>query len=283
VYRQRTTQWMRALGRFGVSAIAAMLVGAATPQVHPGPTTVRLVLRYVSTGPVPVPRVTTPVAVRLPLYPGARLVTRHLRRAEENPLPATPYLRAAGALWRVPASLNPVLSWYTRVLTQDGLHVSTRGSEWDRGRLQAEILGFSPPSRPDEVIYVTAGPTAMRGVTRLVLWATLIDNPPRPRSSYLPPSVVRIVGTVGGKPVRVTEAATIARLVEAVNSLRVVAAGTFSCPAITASGTARLGFHLRDGGIRMVATNGCTVTVGSIPFMPDAAFDRALAWLRAHP
>jgi hypothetical protein len=267
-----------------LTASLALAVAPPTAAANP-PTSVTLMLHNVGSGPVPVPRMAGDTVIRVPVYPGASPSARPFGRQDEVELPGSPYLRAAGRAFSVHASLDAVLTWYTHVLTHRGLVVNGRGTGGGPHGLTFAMIGFAPhgwlhQAHPVELDVIVE--PASHG-TRLALWATQIMTPPRPSKSVIPPDIRVITGTVtpGGR-VRITNPTAIARLLQALNSLSVVMAGTYSCPAIRE--TAHLTLWPRRGpSIPVSIAVGCTVSIDRIPLQDNGRVGPALTWAFRHP
>lgn len=225
------------------------------------------------------------VTVYLPVYPHAQPV---------NPVPdigdsGTPLNADVvdGTLhFQSQDSEDEILSWYTQQLGQLGYHRGGRGEMGQIGKPASYFYDFTdinattvaPLQAPD--IQLGFAPDDGQGITRFKLKVLFIVTPERPRNTYLPEDIVRVVLTDGSTTQTVTDKAWIQRVVTLFNALQV------STPSIVAVGAMAGSGPLKTIDAKFYAQNGSVTTakftfpggvhVGSISLNSTAALDKAI-------
>lgn len=216
------------------------------------------------------------IRVPFPLYPGAVATTA------PNPTafvvtPASPYLKAASAEYRVPVGEPVAETWYRKRSAMLGFHVLGTGSATNSHLgTHSEGMTFVRNSDPNQQVVVSFHAEGA-GHTLLNYWATDIAVPPRPPGSKLPLHIQRV--EIAYRPWQpnpptihrtLTAPAVIARLIQAINALPVDAGGAYSCAVEFGQG-ATLNFVTATGEtIPVVLNPACdTVQVGRGPSLSD--------------
>ncbi|MBV9282730.1 MAG: hypothetical protein JOZ41_21850, partial [Chloroflexi bacterium] len=217
-----------------------------------------------------------PVSVEVPLHPDAVPATTHPTRPFFS-YPSNPYLKAAVAEYQLALDWNDVATWYREHFEGSGFRFCGSGQSSHHEVQVSRGYQFKSLADPDLEVWV-ALERAPAGGTLLLYVAQRVTLPPREVESYLPDDVVRVEMAVA---VAVTPAAavvthrdrvlddpaTIRQLVEAVNSLSRIAAGTVSGPPELREG-ATLVFTRSDGSVRQVAVKPATMGVAVDSFRP---------------
>ena len=282
-------------GSFAVLAVLAFALLAACvggrPTAAQTGSTVILTLRNMSREAAPVPRVPGVTRVSVPLYPGATPTSKRFPMTYEDPVPGSPYLRAAGEKFQVGATESDVEAWYRRWMAKVGWSAQGSGSSGNlRTGVSQDMLAFAPPGSardPDQLsVYIWFYAVGAKS-TLIGVWATKVVQPPRPSSSFLARTIsvtgnVVTYGTsVATRRVDITNQTAISRLVAAINRLKRLDAGMHGCPAIME--TADLAFHAASGPAIVVRIEvGCAVSVGQVGLEDYPSVRGALRYAMAH-
>ena len=224
-----------------------------------------------------------PVAVPLPLYPGAMPYHGAVPPAPFT-VPSSPYLKAATAAFVIPTNWFSAKSWYDAHMTAVGYgavgsaSVAVGGSPFAR----SPTLFYQSRTNPDLAVDVgfpdAAGRAAFSSPSTVVQYWVIDEVPPRrPPASRLPGDVVRVIISALPEPsaplgvaahaltATVARPATVARLVADVNVLREPLGGVYSCPAMPfgqKDAGADLSFVTAEGrDIAVAITLGCPPVV----------------------
>lgn len=221
---------------------AAGCVTGLTLSLQPGlPTSMRRVPQRVAPD---IPR--GPFSVAVPLYPGARALTRFVGSPVAS-FPATPYLQTAVAEYRTADEPPTVTAWYRAAFAACGWRV--QGTMATNVGVLSSGITFASRVDADRTVEMTFG-SPPTGGSYIGYAAEVITYPPRPPSSYLrgPFSEVRIAlnrtaYATSGRVARhvdhvtMTDRARIARLVTTVNAVTEY----FTVPTVCVGGFTPIG------------------------------------------
>lgn len=205
------------------------------------------------------------VQVYLPLYPGAVSTAPvsgigDLGRAMDADLvDGIVYFRSRDSQTRI-------LDWYKQQLGRLGYSVSSQGSSAKFGQTTSEYFDFTQhktmPGNPTQFPDINVGFLVQRqfGDTVFTLMASYIVVPPRPKNSYLPTDVVRVVLTKGKTNKTITDSKLIANLISEINSLQV------ETPSIQPGGPA-ITTPLVNMVAKFYGQNGTVISAEFSPFL----------------
>ncbi|WDL96428.1 hypothetical protein [Alicyclobacillus sp. ALC3] len=177
------------------------------------------------------------VQVYLPIYPGA-VSTAPVSGIGDVGRAMDADLVDGIVYFRSKNSQTKILNWYKQQLGRLGYSIGVQGSSSKYGKTTSEYFDFTKhktiPGNPTQFPEINVGFLAQRqsGDTVFKLMASYIVVPPRPKNSYLPTDVVRVVLTEGKTTKTMTDAKLIANVISEINSLQV------ETPSVQAGGTA---------------------------------------------
>ncbi len=167
------------------------------------------------------------VRVFLPLYPGAA-------PASVNPAigdmgtPMTPQLLDATVYYQSQDASSKIQSWYTRELAPLGYHVAGSGKIGNiKTQIYSDYVEFAKQGAPD----IDLGFLRQKNETEFKLKVKYIVTVQRPKNSYLPSDIVKVVLTEGHRSKTVVDPAWIAGVVKQINSLSPSVGGLVNCPS----------------------------------------------------
>lgn len=239
---------------------------------------------------LPVPRDITPrpVTVTVPLYPGANVRTEPFLQAHFGG-PAIPYLKTGCAEYVLPADVDTADAWYRRAFARLGYILDGQGS--GSGPTTAAYFASKGAMGPAVQLFYEPTPD---GRTLALYFAYVVAVPPRPPGSYLPANIARVrvsyrmhdwTGMYNIALTRtITDHASVASLVTAINGLSRGNEGLHTCPAIRRDERATLLFDERGGESVTVLYSGSVYGLGVVvaaspPLVDDGRVRAILARL----
>ncbi|SFU38088.1 hypothetical protein [Alicyclobacillus macrosporangiidus] len=225
------------------------------------------------------------VTVYLPVYPHAQPV---------NPVPGigddgTPLdadLVDGVLYFQSQDSEDEILGWYTQQLEQLGYHQDGRGETGQNGKPLSYFYDFTDvnaaPGNPTQAPDIQLGfaPDEGQGITRFKLKVLFIVTPERPRDTYLPDDIVRVVLTYGSTTRTVTDKTWIQRIVTLFNALQVSTPGISAGGAMAAGGPPKpveAKFYAQDGSVTTVTfTFPAGVRIGDVSLSGTAELTKAI-------
>lgn len=192
--------------------------------LHPDP----LVMRRLPTVLPP----KTPVFVYLPLYLGATS-TRPVSAIGDMGTPLDGDLVDGILYFKSKNSQEQITSWYTKELKNFGYTISGH-SQSDFEFTKSGHPGGNPTQTPD--INLGFLPQKQGDATIFKLKASYIVTPTRPKDSYLPSDVVKVVVTNGKSSKTILDKTWINKMVQMINDLQVSTPGISGGMSATAGG-----------------------------------------------
>ena len=205
---------------------------------HTSPTDTKLVLSPDPLVKQQLPNVSppsTPVIVYLPVYPGAT-PTKPVTAIGDMGTPMDGDLVDGVLYFKSKDSQTQIKKWYTQQFQKLGYTISGQGQSGKVGNPSSDYFSFtknSPPGAPTRSPDISLGFLIQKhnGETMFKLKASYIVVPPRPKDSYLPSDIVKVVLTKGKVSKTITDKQWITKVVQAINALQV------STPGISGGGT----------------------------------------------
>lgn len=220
---------------------------------------------------------TTKVSVYLPLYPSATRIAS-VTDISDTGTALDADLVDGYAYFQSKHSQAQILSWYTKQLKKLGYTPNSQGSSENHGKVVSTYYGFSKSSAPDISLGFLS--QTRSGETIYNVKAAYIVTPERPKDTYLPTDIVKVVLSEGTKSTTVTDSSWISKVVHQINALSVTTPGIVSGTAITANQpTVVKGvFYEKDGLTIQVQFSllSSTVAVGNSKVTLDSRSQPAL-------
>lgn len=251
----------------GLAGGALLMVPLASASSHTASSTV-LTLRYLSFGPLAVPRIAGTTPVRVPIYSKSRRMSpKSLPLGIISPLPGSPYVRvASSAVYGAQAPADAVMAGVAHFFKQRGYTQVSSGSAGGPSATESTVA-FAASSTSNLVFNVTWYSPASGG-TRYAYYVTQVMTPPRPKSTMVPLELVRLSGTIStnGKtrPVVSSNKKALQKLARALNVPHTPDIG-FHCPMVDQIANVTL---TPAGGraVTVVIDSGCSVSINGVGF-----------------
>lgn len=175
----------------------------------------------------------TVVHVYLPVYPGAKTTPPNTSIGDMG-TPMDADLVDGTVYYKSSASEKKILSWYSTQFQKLGYKSGGEGQMNDHGKTVTTYVDFtktgvpsgSPTTTPDIDLGFLS--QQQNGMTIFKLKAAYIVTPPRPKNTYLPVDITKVVLTNAKKSKTLTDSTWIAKVVKLFNSLQVSTPGMSS-------------------------------------------------------
>lgn len=179
----------------------------------------------------------TPVIVYVPVYPGAT-PAKPVTTIGDMGTPLDADLVVGTLYFQSTSSQTQIKQWYTQQFQGLGYTMGGQGQGDKFGNPITDYFSFtknSPPGNPTQTPDIDLGFLMQRqnGKTVFKLKAYYIVVPPRPKNSYLPTDIVKVVLTDGKVKKTITDKKWIENVVQAMNRLQVATPGRGSGAAVT--------------------------------------------------
>lgn len=178
----------------------------------------------------------TPVIVYLPVYPGAT-PSQPVSTIGDIGTPMNGDLVDGTLYFASKDSQAQITKWYKQQFQKLGYAIGGQGQSGKVGHPTTDFLVFtknSPPGNPTRTPDISLGFLIQRQNDKTIfkLKPYYIVVPPRPKDSYLPTDIVKVVLTNGKVTKTITDKQWIDNVVQAINTLQV------ATPGINSGGTA---------------------------------------------
>ncbi len=223
-----------------------------------------------------IPHVTPPtkaVIVYLPVYPGATS-TKPVTAIGDMGTPMDGDLVDGTLYFKSRDSQVQIKAWYTQQLKKLGYTLGGQGQSGNFGKMTSVYYDFTkgdPPGNPTKAPDINLGFLAQKqdGETIFKLKTSYIVTPTRPKDSYLPNDIVKVVLTNGKSSKTITDKTWITNVVQMMNELQVSTPGMSSGgPSATPGTTTNIAakFYRENGSEANVKFSllSWTVTIGNV-------------------
>lgn len=221
------------------------------------------------------PNITPPtktVIVYLPVYPGSTS-TKPVTAIGDMGTPMDGDLVDGTLYFKSKDSQAQIKAWYTQQLKKLGYTLGGQGQSTNPGKMTSVYYDFTkdgPPGNPTKAPDINLGFLAQKqdDETIFKLKASYIITPTRPKDSYLPNDIVKVVLTNGKSSKTITDKTWITNVVQMINELQVSTPGMSSGgPSATRGATTNIAakFYGENGSETDVKFSllSWTVTVGN--------------------
>ncbi len=176
------------------------------------------------------------VIVYLPVYPGAKPVAP-VSNIGDMGTPMDADLVDGSLYYASNDSAQQIQSWYTEQFQKLGYQVNGWGQSRDHGKTITNYVDFSKigmSGDPTQSPNISLGfqTAKQNGQTEFKLKVTYIVTPTRPKTSYIPSNISKVVLTNGSMTKTITNSVWISQVIGQINQLQMTTPGITNVPAV---------------------------------------------------
>jgi hypothetical protein len=153
-------------------------------------------------------------------------------------------------------SAQQIQSWYTAQFRKLGFQVDGWGQSSDHGKMitsDVEFAKIGMPGEPTQLPDISLGFLTAKQNSQTVfkLKVTYIVTPTRPKNSYIPTNITKVVLVNGSKSKTITNTAWISQVIGQINQLQMTTPGITNVPAVAngVNDTVTAKFYANDGSV----------------------------------